>query len=146
MNNEIWKLVVGFEQYEVSSEGRIRNARFNKVLTPWKRGDYLSVDLYKNGRGIHYDVHRIVAIAFCPNLNGSMVVNHINSNKYDNRPENLEWVTFKENLSHHWSSKCAIGVLINDLKNKISEEEWNAPSTLGECIEKIKMIYSGQLT
>ena len=141
MNTEIWKSIDGFEQYEVSSYGQVRNTRFNRPLIPWKRAGYLSVDLYKNGRGIHHDIHRLVATAFCPNENGSMVVNHINSNKHDNRSENLEWVNFEGNLNIHWVSKRAIGVLINDLKKKIPEDEWKTPSTLGECLEKIKTLY-----
>jgi hypothetical protein len=47
-------------------------------------------------------VHRLVAMAFVPGYEDGLTVNHINGNKLDNSPENLEWVTLSENTKHQW--------------------------------------------
>jgi len=58
---------------------------------------YLAVDL----RGIGTrSVHRLVAGAFCTKLDDLQVVNHINGTKTDNRAENLEWVSKRQNMKH----------------------------------------------
>jgi HNH endonuclease/NUMOD1 domain len=43
-------------------------------------------------------VHRLVAKAFCPNPNGYMYVDHLDSNTKNNAASNLEWVTSGENI------------------------------------------------
>lgn len=121
---ELWKPIVGFEDlYEVSDMGRVRSKPFTKtiyrngypirmpyggrVLKPQPtRTGYMVVWLYngeaklKGRNGKTFQVHRLVANAFVPNTRNLPEVNHLNEDKSDNRAENLEWCTHKENTNY----------------------------------------------
>lgn len=98
---EAWKIINGFENYEVSTFGNIRNIKTQKILALNKEeGRYSFVGLWNNKKRTNCRVHRLVAIAFIPNPDNKPQVNHKNLNKHDNRVENLEWVTPKENMKH----------------------------------------------
>jgi hypothetical protein len=121
ISNEIWKPIDKFKDlYEISSIGRVRsNSRKARILKPGsnKQG-YRQVSLGKDWKFNTFRINRLVAIAFIPNPDNKPQVNHINGIKWDDRVENLEWVTAKENSIHAFK----IGLkTINDLcmKKKI---------------------------
>lgn len=89
-------------QVQASNLGRLRVVRcYTRILKPFKnRNDYLIGTVSIDGKRIRHGVHRFVAEAFLPNPEGKEQVNHINGNKSDNRPENLEWSTVQENNLH----------------------------------------------
>ena len=105
MKTEIWKKIEGYENYEVSSEGRVRSlgndkTRKTKILRLLMSSNgYLQVGLSKEGKKKFFSVHRLVAVTFVPNMFNLNEVNHINEDKTDNRAENLMWCSRKENCN-----------------------------------------------
>lgn len=96
---EVWKKIEDYPRYEVSSLGKVR--RSGKILKPFNNpAGYLYLSLFHNGLSKRVAVHRLVATCFIPNPDNKPMVNHLDGVKSNNKLENLEWVTCKEN-SHH---------------------------------------------
>lgn len=109
---EEWRAIPEFEGwYEVSNFGKVRSVdrevnyknlskaqRKGKLLKPkiGKHG-YFEVILVINGCRKASRVHRLVAITFIPNPNNLPSINHVNENKLDNRVDNLEWCSVRQN-------------------------------------------------
>ena len=103
---EVWKDVEGFEGlYQVSNLGRLKSYKKDGSghiykLTN-KNGDYFRVVLYgTDGKRKSYGLHRLIAGAFIENPFGYKEINHIDSNKQNNRIENLEWCSREYNAEH----------------------------------------------
>ncbi len=109
---EIFREIKGFENlYEVSNLGRIKSLpkgdgngnreRFLKIEICKKNNtNYNRVSLSRNGKVSKFQVHRLVAKAFIDNNENKPYVNHIDNNGSNNRIDNLEWCTHKENMLH----------------------------------------------
>ena len=115
MTDEKWLPVKDYEGiYEVSSHGRVRSLdrriRHSEGFTRKRKGQilrptinsvgYASVSLYRDGKEIRRNIHRLVSEAFLANLSQRPCVNHKNSDRTDNRVTNLEWCTYSENSEH----------------------------------------------
>jgi len=101
MSDELWKDIVEYPGYSVSTLGHVRG-RKGWLLKPYiRRGGYKSVSLYTTKTDyINLQVSRLVANAFIPNPENKPHVDHINRTPEDNRVENLRWVTPSENQSN----------------------------------------------
>lgn len=132
---EIWKGVVGFEnEYKVSNMGNVYSLKSNKLMNKniSNRG-YERVPI--NNKNV--SVHRLVCISFLGLNKDKKFVNHINSIKHDNRLENLEWVTPRENSIHYFSSKQRKEI---KLKNCVRYESWISINGKNRRIGRFKTI------
>ena len=91
--------VKDFEDYTIDETGNVFSIRKNKYLKQTiNRNGYCKVTLQKDKYRKMFSVHRLVAQAYLKNYSNTLQVNHINGIKIDNRVENLEMVTAKENM------------------------------------------------
>lgn len=154
--NEIWKDVINYEGiYQVSNLGRVKslsrkvwcvqNNSFStlneRILKPSTNSfGYKQVVLSINTIKKTKTVHQLVAVAFLGHIpiDRMIVVNHKDFNKTNNRVENLEIVTARENsnLKHIKSSSKYVGVSWNKAAKK-----WMAYITI-----KKRMIHLGLFT
>ena len=127
---EIWKDIEGYEGlYQVSNMGRVKslartrnmNLHDHRSVAPvperiLKFGQslgYQAVTLAKDGVNRTFRVHKLVALAFIQNPDRKPEINHKDGNKHNNKAENLEWVTAKENQRHAISTG-----LRNDMRRR----------------------------
>jgi hypothetical protein len=125
MEKEIWKDVVGYEGlYQVSSLGRVKglarvvlkNGKYpfickEKIIKNCiNTGGYYYLGLSRNTKTKSRTIHQLMAEAFFNHkpCGMNLVVDHINNDRLDNRLENLQIITNRENAS-------------KDIKNKSSK-------------------------
>jgi hypothetical protein len=103
MEKEIWKNIPGYEDYQVSNEGKVRSLKFGKIreLQQDIGGDYYRVALSINGNRKLFGVHVLVAMTFLNHIpdGNNLVVDHIDENQLNNKLQNLRIVTQRDNLS-----------------------------------------------
>ena len=98
---EAWKTIKGFDNYKVSTQGRVMNMKSGKILIPFvTKNGYQMVSLCRGGMIQKMYVHRLVLETFLPVEDSTLQVNHINGIKVDNNLDNLEWCTSQENHLH----------------------------------------------
>lgn len=107
---EVWKDIPKYKgMYQASSEGRVRSVtRFviekgrwgqkrikyqGKLLNPWKRGEYLALDIC----GKTYLLHTVILETFVGKRPKGMQCRHLDGDPTNNKLENLKWGTAKEN-------------------------------------------------
>ncbi len=91
-------------QYDITLCGKIfskQRTRFGYQLKPViDMKGYQRVGLIEGQKQKKYRVHRLVALKYILNNRNAPTVNHKNGIKTDNRINNLEWMTHKENTLH----------------------------------------------
>ena len=123
IDDEEWRTIFDFPNYEVSNKGNIRSKEYNDSLGHLRSSKKLKKQV--NNCGYEYvilsskeekhktlTVHRIVAKTFIPNPEEKEDVNHIDGNKLNNNVNNLEWTTTQENIKKRYE----IGIDGNNYK------------------------------
>lgn len=104
-NKEEWKPIQGFNNYLVSNHGRVKNIKRGNVLKPRPNpSGRMQIQLYRDGAGKNYSLHRVVAKSFISNPENKPQVNHKDGDPSNNHASNLEWCTQSENMIHAYKN------------------------------------------
>ena len=140
------KDINGYEGfYQITTDGIVISPNGIKKTEVVKNG-YARVSLWKNGKGKHFLVHRLVAEAFIPNPDSLDMVNHIDGNKLNNRVENLEWCNLSQNIHHAYRTGLihpATTKVIQYTKDFVKVKEWGS---IKEACETLGLTHSNICT
>lgn len=145
---EIFKDVMKYESmYQVSNLGRVRSMKRKGVLNDriLKQGKdangYFLVNLSKDGIQKSFKVHQLVAVAFLnhvPDGYKSLIVDHIDNNKLNNKLDNLQLTTARNN-----TSKDAIGTSIyTGVSWYKKTNKWMASISINGKVKNLGYFYS----
>lgn len=101
--DEVWTYIDGFENYLVSSFGRVWNVKRHKFMKLRKEHHAWRLGLTdSNGVRKFFFIHRLVMDAFVPNPDPKTFtqINHIDEDTSNNAVENLEWCDAKYNCNY----------------------------------------------
>lgn len=104
--DEEWRAIPGYEDYEVSSLGRVKHLiattrnRAGRILTAtMTKNGYPRLGLRKNGEAKIWEVHRLVLLAFVGPLPAGQQTRHLDDNKQNPKLDNLVYGTRPENAA-----------------------------------------------
>tara|TARA_R110002153_G_C13310292_1_gene496346 strand:- start:1813 stop:2292 length:480 start_codon:yes stop_codon:yes gene_type:complete len=97
--SSLWTKVSGWDNYEISKSGTVRNSRNKHVMSQHLNGSgYNRVQLSQDGISKHVSVHKLLWTSFIGPVPEGKVLDHINNNKLTNRLDNLQLLTCGENI------------------------------------------------
>lgn len=128
---EEWANIPNYPNYQASNLGRIRNTKTHRIIKSYiNKGGYEVIKMSDKGETKGVQVGRLVCLAFHPipesysNIKAEQLdADHIDNNRQNNRADNLQWLSHKENIQKALS-KCVCGMckkymIITDQINKL---------------------------
>lgn len=115
--------------YYISKCSKVYSSKSNKYLQTKINNGYETIALGKKV----FTLHRLVALTFIPTDNSELYVDHINNIKTDNRVENLQWVTQKENINKNEIDTSHPRIVVKKDLNGNVLEEYNSVTEAGEA-------------
>ena len=92
-------------EYFISDDGKVYSNKiyymYEMKLQENNKNKYIQIIFHLNSKPKSFYVHRLVAECFLENYSEKLQVNHKDFNKHNNKIENLEMVTQKENMQHY---------------------------------------------
>jgi hypothetical protein len=101
---EQWKIIPFLDDYEISTKGEVRKISNGYIKKQWIHNTgYFCVNI----KDYPYRVHRLMGLIWLdyPTGKGDWTINHKDSDKLNNKIENLEWLTRQDNLNHYRNIK-----------------------------------------
>ncbi len=95
--NEIWKNIEGFEDYQISNMGNVKNIKKNTIKKSYmNRYGYPIVNLYKHGINRKYTIYSLVTKVFLPRPSVKYMIQYKDGDRTNNKINNLQWKLIKE--------------------------------------------------
>ena len=142
MDTEVveWRDIAGFNKYEISNEGKVKNKNSSKEVKPQYDGKYWRIGLItdtKNDEGKfppqRMSLHKLIAETFIENENERQrYVDHIDSNRDNYDMENLRWVTASENKSYGHDAKGRKAILQLNMQGELIKR-WESATAIKEA-------------
>ena len=105
-----WKKIDGYDNYEVSRFGRVKNMKTGDYLNGTvNNSGYLQITLRREGKPKQYPMHRLVALAFLPNPDKKQYVRHYDEDNLNNDVFNLYWQSYEEFII--WGDRKSRGLI-----------------------------------
>jgi hypothetical protein len=148
---ENFKQIPGFENYGISPAGEVKNLKTGKILKNVinQRG-YYKVDICNNKKYKTFKIHQLVAMMYLnhtPDGTQKIVVDHINNDKLDNRVQNLQLISNRENRVRSITRELPTGVYAyrRKYRSKIYINNKNCYLGIFDTIEEASNAYQQKL-